>query len=46
MNAYDALLSRESESRERIAKALYEIELQKGNGIHNPSAIKRLLVGG
>jgi hypothetical protein len=42
---YDALLSRESESRERIAKALYEIELQKGNGIYNPTAIKRLLVG-
>lgn len=45
MNDYDALLARESESRERIAKALYEIEIQKGNGIYNPGAIKRILNG-
>ena len=44
--SYDALLARESESRERIAKALYEIELQRGNGIHCPSKIKHILEGG
>ena len=43
MPDYDALLARESESRERIAKALYEIELQRGNGIHCPSAITHIL---
>jgi hypothetical protein len=43
---YDILLARESESRERIAKALYEIELQRGNGIHCPSAITHILEGG
>jgi hypothetical protein len=45
-NNYDALLARESESRERIAKALYEIELQRGNGIHQPSKIAHILNGG
>lgn len=43
---YDALLARESESRERIAKALYEIEQQRGNGIHCPSKIAHILEGG
>ena len=46
MPDYDALLARESESRERIAKALYEIELQRGNGIWQPSAITHILNGG
>ena len=46
MPDYDALLARESESRERIAKALYEIELQRGNGIHCPSKITHILEGG
>ena len=44
--SYDALLARESESRERIAKALYEIELQRGNGIWQPSKITHILEGG
>jgi len=43
--SYDALLARESESRERIAKALYEIEMQRGNGIHCPSKITHILEG-
>ena len=46
MPDYDALLARESESRERIAKALYEIELQRGNGIWQPSAVTHILNGG
>ncbi len=46
MNAYDALLSRESESRERIAKALYEIGMQKTRDTYSPSVIKRILEGG
>jgi hypothetical protein len=45
-NNYDALLARESESRERIARALYEIELQRGNGVHCPSKITHILEGG
>jgi len=44
--SYDALLARESESRERIAKALYEIEMQRGNGIWQPSAVTHILNGG
>ena len=44
--SYDLLLARESESRERIAKALYEIELQRGNGIWQPSAVTHILNGG
>ena len=46
MPDYDALLARESESRERIQKALYEIELQRGNGIWQPSAVAHILEGG
>jgi hypothetical protein len=45
-NNYDLLLACESESRERIQKALYEIELQRGNGVHCPSAITHILEGG
>jgi hypothetical protein len=45
-NNYDALLARESESRERIQKALYELELQRGNGVHCPSKIAHILEGG
>ena len=45
-NNYDLLLARESESRERIAKALHEIEMQRGNGIHCPGNIKHILEGG
>jgi hypothetical protein len=45
-NNYDLLLARESESRERIAKARFEIQMQKSRGIHCPSAIDRILEGG
>jgi hypothetical protein len=45
-NNYDLLMARESESRERIQKALYEIELQRGNGVHCPGNIKHILEGG
>jgi len=44
--SYHALLARESESRERIAKALYEIELQRGNGVYCPGNIVHILEGG
>ena len=44
-NNYDALLARESESRERIARALYELDMQRGNGIHCPADIKHILEG-
>jgi hypothetical protein len=40
---YDALLARESESRERIAKALYELDMQKTRDIYSPSAIRHIL---
>lgn len=46
MPDYDALLARENEAKERIAKALYEIELQRGNGIWQPSNITHILNGG
>lgn len=43
---YDALLARESESRERIAKALYELDMQKTRDAFSPTAIRRILEGG
>lgn len=46
MNDYDALLARESETRERIAKALYQMDIDLGNGVVNFAAIKQILRGG
>lgn len=46
MNDYDALLARESESRERIARALFELGMQKTRDEYSPSAIRRILEGG
>ena len=46
MPDYDALLARESESRERIAKALFALGMQKTNDTYSPSAIKHILEGG
>lgn len=43
---YDALLARESESRERIQKALFELGMQKTRDEYSPSAIRRILEGG
>ena len=43
---YDALLARESQSRERIAKALYELDMQKTRDQYSPSALRRILEGG
>ena len=43
---YDALLARESEVRERIAKALFELDMQKSRDNYCPSAIRRILEGG
>lgn len=45
MPDYDALLARENEATERIAKARYEIQMQKSRGIHCPSAIDHILAG-
>jgi len=44
--SYDLLLARESESRERIAKALFALGMQKTNDTYSPSAIKHILEGG
>ena len=46
MPDYDALLARESESRERIAKARHAIRLQQGNGSWSLSDIDHILDGG
>jgi len=43
--SYDALLARESESRERIAKALYELDMQKTRDAYSPSALRRIREG-
>lgn len=43
---YDLLLARESESRERIDKALYELDMQKTRDSYSPSAVRRILEGG
>lgn len=43
---YDALLARESETRERIAKALYELDMQRSRDQYSPSTIKHILEGG
>lgn len=43
---YDLLLARESESRERIAKARHAIRLQQGNGSWSLSEIDHILDGG
>ena len=45
-NNYDALLARESESRERIAKARHVIRLQQGNGSWSLNDIDHILDGG
>ena len=45
MPDYDALLARESESRERIAKARHAIRLQQGNGSWSLSDIDHILKG-
>lgn len=46
MSNYDALLSRESQSRERIAKALFELDMQRSRDQYSPSAIRHILEGG
>jgi len=46
MPDYDALLARESESRERIAKARHVIRLQQGNGSWSLNDIDHILDGG
>jgi hypothetical protein len=43
---YDALLARESESRERIAKALFELDMQKTNDAYSPTRLRHILEGG
>jgi len=45
MPDYDALLARESESRERIAKALFELDMQKTRDAYSPSTIRHILEG-
>jgi len=40
---YDALLARESESRERLAKARYELDNMVGNGVTDIGRLKQLL---
>lgn len=45
MNDFDTLLARESESRERIAKALYEMDIDRGNGVYNFAKIRGILEG-
>lgn len=42
---YDLLLARESESRERIAKARHAIQLQLGNSTWNLHDIDHILEG-
>lgn len=44
-NNYDLLLARESESRERIAKALHELDMQKTRDAYSPSTIRHILEG-
>ena len=44
--SYDALLARESESRERIQKALYELDMQRTRDQYSPSAVRHILEGG
>jgi len=44
--SYDALLARESESRERIAKARQAIRMQQGNGSWSLNDIDHILNGG
>jgi hypothetical protein len=44
-NNYDALLARESESRERIQKALFELDMQKTRDAYSPTALRRILEG-
>jgi len=41
--SYDLLLARESESRERIAKALFQMEIDHGNGVYNYAKIRGIL---
>ena len=43
--SYDVLLARESESRERIQKALYELDMQKTRDAYSPSTIRHILEG-
>jgi hypothetical protein len=43
--SYDALLARESESRERIAKALFELGMQKTRDEYSPSKLRHILEG-
>jgi hypothetical protein len=45
MPDYDALLARESESRERIARARHAIRMQQGNGSWSLNEIDHLLEG-
>ena len=40
---YDALLARESEARARIAKALFELDMQRSRDQYSPTAIRRIL---
>jgi len=42
-NNYDALLARESESRERLQKARYELDNMVGNGVIDLGRLKQLL---
>jgi len=43
--SYDALLARESESRQRIARALYEMDMQKTRDEYSPSKLRHILEG-
>lgn len=43
---YDALLARESEARERIARARYAIQQQLGKGAWSLHDIDHILEGG
>lgn len=43
---YDALLARESETRERIQRALYELDMQRTRDQYSPSTIRHILEGG
>lgn len=40
---YDALLARESESRERLQRARYALELMSGAGVYDIGRLKQLL---
>lgn len=46
MNDYGTMHPSESEVRERIAKALFELDMQKSRDNYCPSAIRRILEGG